>query len=624
MRSKEPARGLAVVAVVAMTAIGLTAPMGTAAEPPKGSIGWGGEVTWTGELTNGGALLGQVAGNMTVCPDGACDDFLLQVKIPPSRNPNRVRFVEITIAHSGDPLDLVIFPPGADPSKDWTAYEVRNEGEVPVARLLHPRRGVWRIQVRCSLVGACREATPYRGNAVTGTVRVPRAVAHHAGGIIVRSKAVAKQAPVARLSQIGANAWEPTLGISEEGTIFYQGWGPLQPPKVLRSTDGGHSWENVSPGVEGLALHRASFDPFIHVDEDTSRVFTVDMVPPHACNQLSFTEGGVTRWTTTAICEHAPDHQNLFTGPAAVSPTIGYPNVVYWCVNGNGFMTAACSKSLDGGLTFTPTGFPAYTNAWPVQENDECSVGAVGHGVVGPDGTVYLPRGHCGQPFLAISHDEGVTWTQVEVADNGMPVGSPVEEDFPGENVGEHETAVAVDEEGTLYYAWVAYDRLPYLAISVDGGLTWSDPRMVAPPRLNEAALPTLDVGAPGKVAIAYMGTGNSPGGPPFPGERQGSKDDTMREGYEGVTWNGYITMTTAALEEDPVFFTATVNDPGDPLVVGTCGPGRCARAGDFFDVVIGPDGVPSAAFVDACVVDRCVLVGEGIVGRLVGGPSLR
>ena len=29
--------------------------------------------------------------------------------------------------------------------------------------------------------------------------------------------------------------------------------------------------------------------------------------------------------------------------------------------------------------------------------------------------------GWCGQPYLAISHDEGQTWTKVQVAKNGMP-----------------------------------------------------------------------------------------------------------------------------------------------------------------------------------------------------------
>lgn len=605
------------IGVLALILASATSSAGMAAVPAEGTLGWGDTVTWSGELTAGGAGVGAFASDMALCPEGACDDFLLDIQMPPSPNPNRVRFVDITIDEivGEDPfnLDLMIFPPGADLSRDFTQYFYSG---VKIARLLDPQSGVWRIQMRCTPQFACADRTTYRGGATTGDLRLPRAVAHLSGG---RPGPDLLEAPRARLRPVGANAFEPTMGIRDDGSILYQG--RAFAPKVLRSSDGGRNWKNVSPRLGPVYRHPVTVDPLLHLDEETSRVFTVDLLGA-GCTALSFTDDGGEAWTTTEVCEHDPDHQTLFTGPPALSTTAGYPNVVYWCVNGYQFTTAACSKSLDGGLTFVPTGSPPYTNPWPIEENKQCSYGATGHGVVGPQGTVYVPRGHCGQPLVAISHDEGLTWTRVQVADNGMPVGSPVGD---AGAVGEHEASIAVDEEGTLYYAWVAYDRLPYLATSKDGGVSWTQPMMVGAPGVNEAAFPAIDVGAPGKVAIAYMATKNSPGGPPFPGEGEGSMDDSMRPGYEGVTWDGYITVTSLALEAEPVFLSATVNDPADPLVVGTCGPHRCAQAGDFFDVVIAPDGTPWAAFVDACVVDQCqVGFGEGVVGRLVGGPSLR
>jgi hypothetical protein len=90
--------------------------------------------------------------------------------------------------------------------------------------------------------------------------------------------------------------------------------------------------------------------------------------------------------------------------------------------------------------------------------------------------------------------------------------------------------------------------------------------------------------------------------------------------------WNGYITMTTNALDREPVFFTSSVNDPADPLVAGSCGAIRCNGAGDFFDIVIGSDGTPWAAFVDVCAGPfgcEWIRTGVGVVGRLVGGQSL-
>jgi hypothetical protein len=101
---------------------------------------------------------------------------------------------------------------------------------------------------------------------------------------------------------------------------------------------------------------------------------------------------------------------------------------------------------------------------------------------------------------------------------------------------------------------------------------------------------------------------------------------------YEKTTWNGYVAMSTNALDKNPLFLTGTINDPKDPLIVKRCGPGRCGSVWDFIDVEIGPDGIPYGVFVDGCIVD-CDTKGSGpyqghvheaLVGMLVGGLSLR
>ena len=68
---------------------------------------------------------------------------------------------------------------------------------------------------------------------------------------------------------------------------------------------------------------------------------------------------------------------------------------------------------------------------------------------------------------------------------------------------------------------------------------------------------------------------------------------------------------------------------PSDSLSRGSCGPSACQEGGDFLDIRIGPDGTPWAEFVDGCE-NACATgasmkdnASEGIVGRLVGGPSL-
>ena len=76
-------------------------------------------------------------------------------------------------------------------------------------------------------------------------------------------------------------------------------------------------------------------------------------------------------------------------------------------------VATSCIKSTDGGETFLRTGAPAFvanpntdegTNSLP----GTCATGASGHGVGGPDGTIYIPRAWCEQPWLGISKDEGL------------------------------------------------------------------------------------------------------------------------------------------------------------------------------------------------------------------------
>ena len=141
---------------------------------------------------------------------------------------------------------------------------------------------------------------------------------------------------------------------------------------------------------------------------------------------------------------------------------------------------------------------------------------------------------------------------------------------------------------------------------------------MVAAPGLRETALPAIDVGDSGRLALVYMGSFNSPG-PPF---------DTGSPpiDYSKVEWNGFLAQVVDARVDDPVIYSAAVNEPADPLVKGTCGMIRCQQEFDFLDVVIGPDGTPWAALVDGVTPDGKApgAFGKGIVARLVGGPPLR
>jgi hypothetical protein len=475
-----------------------------------------------------------------------------------------------------------------------------------------PRRG---LQAPADDVVCCDGQPAYDssntdGQAESGT----GAVAYRPGGVDARRVS----RPDARLFRTGFGGWEPTLGLTRDGAIYYGARNSNVDPVPLRSDDGGRTWQAITPRVSGVRTHTTSLDPYLWVDRPTGRVFVSDLDPTVTCSPLSYTDDRGDSWTTTPECGET-DHQSIFGGPAPAGgerPS-GYPHVVYFCAISGGegadsSTFSACSKSLDGGKLFTPTGDPAYPPraAPPGSALPYCD-GAHGHGVVDSAGTVYLPRAWCREPYLAISRDEGRSWERVKVADMQTP------EDTE-EASGVHESGVAVDGEGNAYYAFVAESHHPFLVVSHDGGRTWGAPMDVLPPGVTHVSAFTasIDVGAPGKLALVLVGTEDPPGTP-----------------EEETTWNGYVVTSADALKSRPTFYAAAVNDPaGNPLWRGRCGDIRCGNIGDFLDVVIGPEGTPWAALVDSCpgAENECEEFtvntprGEAILGRLVGGPSLR
>ncbi len=436
------------------------------------------------------------------------------------------------------------------------------------------------------------------------------AVAHRAGG----RKVSAGNRPEAVTNWITSTSGEPTLGLTKDGDIFFSAITTNTRVDVMHSENKGETWDIRSPQIGGRNVHLLTMDPYVYVDPRTDRLFTIDLTV--ACSYLSFSDDKGESWTTNPVACGRPvnDHQTLFAGPPVQSPTVGYDNIVYYCWND--VASSACSKSLDGGLSFTPTGSPAFAGYDQEAEDGIGTPGLCGglhgHGVVDDKGTIYLPREYCGRPYLAMSKDEGLTWERVQVSSLGVH----------GFGAGADNPDVAVDAKGNIYYTWIARDRLPYLSVSSNGGKDWSKPVMFGVPGLQEADLATVDVGDTGKIAIAYMGSTNS--------KFQRCKPECETKHYKDTTWNGYVTMTTDAFSSDPLFYTASVNRPNDPLKRNNCGPGRCGTViYDFLDVVIGPDGIPYTAFVDACngpcVKDTPSDSGnEGLMTRLVGGPKLR
>jgi hypothetical protein len=435
------------------------------------------------------------------------------------------------------------------------------------------------------------------------------------------------------IHQVGREAAEPTLGVNKDGTAFYaaatfDGAAQILPRTlVMRSRDGGVTWQSVSPELPPPLKSEppVNGDPMVYVDVDTGRVFSLDTYDAD-CMWLLYSDDEGASWSRNPIvCDVTPavtDHQTIFTGPPppGLDPALLlYPNVLYTCFNT--VASTNCLRSFDGGLTFSKAGFP-YTGMEP--DNLDAPFpffgvpgfcgGLTTHLRTDAQGRVFLPAGRCGLPSIAVSEDGAMTWERIFVS---RQVPLPGVAGVPGGD-NEHENTTAVDAAGNLYMTWWDHnDRLPYLATSRDHGRTWSQPLMIAPPGVQEVNFPTIDAGDEGRIVLH------------FPGTTVADRSDGRRP------WNLYQVVSTNALDPDPLFVFTSANDPAEPIHRGNCGPGRCAGMFDFLDVVVPPAEAPDfaqgfwAAGVDTCRAEceqgtAGATRMDGIVIRQLAGPVLR
>ena len=462
---------------------------------------------------------------------------------------------------------------------------------------------------------------------------------------LIQNHATAYRGPklVLAESYVGRKAAEPTLGVDRTGAIYtvasafdaIPGSPPKNEPRTLveRSTDGGRTWHVTQPEVAGQNTMVVSTDPYIYVDGDVSqragRVFDIDLQGVNGAH-LAFSDDQGKTWTNTILTSAGVnDHQTLVSGvePKGVNIPLtdpAYQKVVYYCVNQIGY--GACIRSFDGGRTFlqgNQTGYeafnPQYVATMDNAHNDGICGSLHGHAVTDKEGRLFVPRGYCQTPMIAISSDAATTFHDVKVSDVTMSG---------------QQASVAVDRNGTLYYVWQdGTYNLPYLAVSRDHGEHWSKPLMIAPPGVRETDFPTIDVGDPGRIAVTFPGTTST----------GGAKDKTR-------PWNSYVVLSTNVLSDNPLFVSNIANPKWDPVHRGDCN-GRCGRMYDFLDVVSSPvdQGRVFATAVDTCTaVDSCAtkrVAGEndddivtyeagdphgaaqdmqGVVIREVSGPALR
>lgn len=439
----------------------------------------------------------------------------------------------------------------------------------------------------------------------------------HVAGDVLSGQVVTDVVGTMRL--IGHDAAEPTVAITSDGTLFYAAITfendlagqelPLPRTDILRSVDGGLTWDDVTPYLPGGAVrsHFDTGDPYVYVDPATDRVYDLDQRFAVGQYSISYSDDKGETWSLPVfLCDAPPcDHQTMVTfAPPLLPASPLYPSHVMVCYNQ--IAAVACKVSPDGGAAWTRA-TPPFLGVQPGGSNGALGPvcgGLHGHIVSSAEGVVYLPKEHCGVPMVAVTKDGGATWATAAVGPAGASGPDPV---------------VAVDEEGNVYYVWLDADGKMFLSTSTDEGATWSEPIDITPPGLTATHLPAIAAGAAGELVVAFAGTDDP----------EGYEQDLDAE-EANATWHGYLSVLEDALAPAPAIVTARVNPLDDPIVRGHCGPGRCPALYDFIDVIIDADGRPWAAFSDACV-DECVTdpsVGnnalDGFVATLETGPSLR
>lgn len=417
------------------------------------------------------------------------------------------------------------------------------------------------------------------------------AVAHHAGRVALASQPV--NAPVPCATTTGYPSAENRIAVTNSGAVFYApavmaAVGTTSCPSnfadslctgIARTTNDGESWSAIlppgpfaTPGVQYTAQDHQLF-----VDKSTGRLFwqnPTNFEDPQG-SALVFSDDDGATWVYSATCCGPTENPRLTFAPPTFGQVlpVGYPNVVYFCSDlGPIFVPTArhCQKSLDGGNTWELHTSMLFSS--PVPQHPECGSSGEKFGPgdgnypqAASDGSLYVMVQCGGQSYLARSTDEATTWPIVRTT-TGDPLTIPTGNEL------------RIDRSDNFYLVASSNPTELTLRVSRDMGVTWGAPLDVIAPGVNAINKWYVAVGEPGHVAVSYYG-----------------------QTIDQLTWDGYLTDTTDALDADPVFWSAQLNDPATPLLFASALPVQTNGQLDYIGVDIGPDGTPWASFLQQC-----------------------
>ena len=573
--------------------------------PPASTISSGSSLAWDFAPVVGGTVTN--VGIQDVCPPGMCDDHDLNIVLPSSAATfYQTMTAQVTFKYTWNstlPTDLDIFaisPNAADHGPGSPDNTSTGAGEEDLT-LTDPVPGLWHIRsvaattpmptaahVVVTMTVAPRPTTPPPPPPSPGA---PTFINYPAAPDCAPNQ----QPPSCITPSLGSTtsgnhtAGEPSIGVDwTTGKIFIEAGN-----HTLRVTFN----DSVKPASafwedKRSPFARVSLDPILFTDDGhfdgTNRTFSSQL--NGVTSELSFTDDDANNWLPTQGSGQPAgvDHQTVGGGPYAAPGALAhtYPHAIYYC--SQDIVTAFCSRSDDGGVTFGP-GIPIYTFTTVNGVNLPVAPGSCGglhgHVRVSPDGTAYVPNEKCmdansvSRPGVAVSTDNGLSWVVRTVPD--------AKSISPGSD-----PSVAAGANNTIYLGYVNSDGHAKIASSADRGLHWTKSKDAGTPfGVQNAEFAEVISGDDNRAAFAFLGTQAS--------------GDTQSADFLGV-WHLYVAFTYNAGST----WTTVDATPADPVQRGCIwnggGSNPCRNLLDFNDITVDKTGRVLVGYADGCT-DSCV-----------------